>query len=118
MKEIIINGLIIKYKKDRDLFNRLLEINGVSKKVFCEKFSLSYSYVNSWGSIINDNEKKFPSWVFVYLKDIMFYKVSTIRVKLGIDLINSRLENGENLTDIYKSVYIKADEYIGNEFLG
>lgn len=111
MNEILINGIMIKYDKDRDLFNTLLQINGVSKKKFCEKFSLSYSYVNSWGSIINGTEKKFPNWVFIYLKDTIYYKVSAIRVKLGIQFINERINNRENLTEIYRNVYSKADDF-------
>lgn len=114
LKEIFINGLRIKYEKDRELFNKLLKLNGVSKKKFCEKFSLSYSYVNAWGSFINGEEKKFPNWVFVYLKDIMYYKIAAIRIKLGIIYIDERLKNGENLTDLYKDIYSNADE-LSNE---
>ena len=64
MKQITINGLKFNYEKERDLFNGLLKINGVSKKKFCEKFELSYSYVNAWGSTTKTKEIKYPSWVF------------------------------------------------------
>ena len=43
MQQISINGLKFTYEKERELFNGLLKINGVSKKKFCEKFELSYS---------------------------------------------------------------------------
>jgi len=110
MKQIIINGLIFDYERERDLFNNLLKINGVTKKEFCNKFSLSYSYVNAWGSIIKDKEKKYPSWVFIYLKDIMYYKISAIRVKISLSNLNERLNLGKNLSDIYKELYTKVDD--------
>ena len=112
MKEITINGLIFKFKRERDLFNNLLKINGVSKKEFCTKFDFSYSYVNGWGSIINNVEKKFPQWVFIYLKDIMFYKISSIRVKISLEVLNNKIDSGNNLTEIYKELYTKVDDYI------
>lgn len=117
MQEILINGLKIEYDKDRDLFNKLLQINGVSKKKFCEKFSLSYSYVNSWGSFIKNEEKKFPNWVFIYLKDIMYYKIAAIRVKIGLEVIQNHMNLGKNLSDIYKEVYSKADDIKELDFL-
>ncbi|MEA2017142.1 MAG: hypothetical protein U9N59_01730 [Campylobacterota bacterium] len=111
MKEICINGLIFQYDRERELFNNLLKINGVTKKDFCKKFSLSYSYVNAWGSIIKDKEKKYPNWVFIYLKDIMFFKISAIRVKISLSNLNERLETGKNLSDIYKELYVMVDDY-------
>lgn len=116
MKKLKINGLIFPYERERDLFNQLLKINGVTKKEFCEKFSLSYSYVNAWGSFIKEKEKKYPSWVFIYLKDIMYYKVAAIRVKVSIEVLNEQIRNGKNLSDIYKEYYTKADDYM-EEFL-
>jgi len=50
MKEFRVNGLRIRYERERALFNTLLKLNGVSKRRFAEKFGLSYSYVNTWGS--------------------------------------------------------------------
>lgn len=118
MNEISINGLVFKYDRERDLFNQLLKINGVSKKEFCSKFSLSYSYVNAWGSNIKGKEKKFPTWVFTYIKDIMYYKISAIRIKLSLEVLNEKLLTGKNLTDIYKEINTKIDDefifgYIG-----
>lgn len=112
MKELSINGLVFTYTRERELFNELLKINGVSKTSFSEKFSLSYSYVNAWGSIINDIEKKYPNWVFEYLKDIMYYKVAAIRVKISLSNLNERITNGKNLSEIYKELYVKVDDYI------
>ena len=66
MQRININGLRLEYERERDLFNALLKLNGVTKKKFCEKFGLSYSYVNAWGSTTKEKEIKFPSWVFHY----------------------------------------------------
>ena len=111
MYKIHIKGFSFEYERERDLFNKLLKINGVTKKQFCEKFNLSYSYVNAWGSIISGKEKKFPSWVFVYLKDVMFFKISAIKVKLGQQIIESKIEQGQTLSDIYKEVYTIADEF-------
>lgn len=104
MNQITINGLTFNYDKERDLFNGLLKINGVSKKKFCEKFELSYSYVNAWGSTTSLKEIKYPNWVFHYLKDVMYYKIEAIKIKLPLDRIHERLNNGENLTEIYKSL--------------
>lgn len=120
MKSISIHGLMFEYERERDLFNKLLKINGVAKKDFCKKFSLSYSYVNAWGTNIKGKEKKFPTWVLIYLKDIMFYKVSAIRVKISIENLNERLNNGKNLSDIYKELYTKVDNidnYLNNDYL-
>lgn len=99
-----INGLRFNYEKERDLFNGLLKINGVSKKKFCEKFELSYSYVNAWGSTTSQKEIKYPSWVFHYLKDVMYFKIEAIKIKSSLERIYERLQSGENLTDIYKSL--------------
>lgn len=118
MNEISINGLIFKYDRERELFNKLLEINDVSKKEFCSKFSLSYSYVNAWGSNINGKEKKFPTWVFIYLKDIMFYKISAIRIKISLEVLNEKLANGKNLSDIYKELNKKIDDDFEYSVLG
>ena len=101
MQEFSINGLRFKYERERDLFNALLKMNGVSKKKFCEKFELSYSYVNAWGSTTKEKEIKFPSWVFHYLKDVMYYKVEAIRIKMSLSRLYDALENGQSLTDIY-----------------
>jgi hypothetical protein len=84
MQQITINGLKFNYEKERDLFNGLLKINGVSKKKFCEKFGLSYSYVNAWGSTTKAKEIKYPSWVFHYLKDVMYYKIEAIKIKIPL----------------------------------
>jgi hypothetical protein len=102
--QININGLRFNYEKERDLFNGLLKINGVSKKKFCEKFELSYSYVNAWGSTASQKEIKYPSWVFHYLKDVMYFKIEAIKIKIPLERIYERLQSGENLTDIYKTL--------------
>ncbi len=104
MEQISINGLKFNYKKERDLFNGLLKINGVSKKKFCQKFGLSYSYVNAWGSTTKSKEIKYPSWVFHYLKDVMYYKIEAIKIKLSLEKIYERLNCGETLTDIYREI--------------
>ncbi len=101
MQKISINGLRFSYERERDLFNALLKMNGVSKKKFCEKFELSYSYVNAWGSTTKEKEIKFPSWVFHYLKDVMYFKVEAIRIKMSLKRLYDALENGLSLTDIY-----------------
>jgi hypothetical protein len=116
MSEKKINGLIFEYEKKRDLFNTLLKINGVTKKDFCKKFNLSYSYVNAWGSIINDKEKKYPNWVFVYLEDVMFFKIASIRVKISLDTLNKKTKDGQNLSEIYKELYTKVDDLVIEEF--
>lgn len=112
MQEISINGLKFTYKKERDLFNGLLKINGVSKKNFCEKFGLSYSYVNAWGSTTKSKEIKYPSWVFHYLKDVMYYKIEAIRIKISLSKVYGRLNDGETLTDIYKEVTSASSAYV------
>ena len=104
MEEIKINGLRFEYERERDLFNYLLKINGVSKKKFCEKFGLSYSYVNAWGSTTKEKDIKFPSWVLIYLKDVMYYKVEAIRIKMSLSRIYDELESGKNLTHIFKEL--------------
>ena len=104
MKQISINGLKFTYEKERDLFNGLLKINGVSKKKFCEKFGFSYSYVNAWGSTTKEKSIKYPSWVFHYLKDVMYYKIEAIKIKIPLSKIYEKLNNGETLTDIYKEL--------------
>ena len=111
MKQISINGLTFNYEKERDLFNGLLKINGVSKKKFCEKFDLSYSYVNAWGSTTKTKEIKYPSWVFHYLRDVMYYKIEAIKIKIPLDKIYKKLNNGETLTDIYKDLSSKSKVY-------
>jgi len=111
MKQMNINGLKFNYKKERDLFNKLLKLNGVSKKKFCEKFGLSYSYVNAWGSTTKEKEIKFPSWVFHYLKDVMFFKIEAIKIKIPLEKVYERLNNGETLTDIYKQVSKNSKTY-------
>ena len=127
MQQISINGLKFNYTKERDLFNGLLKINGVSKKKFCEKFGLSYSYVNAWGSTTKSKEIKYPSWVFHYLKDVMYYKIEAIKIKLSLSKIYERLNDGETLTDIYKEVASGSHDYademdphiiIPQEFIG
>lgn len=104
MQQIKINGLRFEYDRDRDLFNALLKINGVSKKKFCEKFGLSYSYVNAWGSTTKEKDIKFPSWVLIYLKDVIYYKVEAIRIKMSLDRLYDELESNKNLTDIFKEL--------------
>ncbi|MCK5537967.1 MAG: hypothetical protein KAI79_14160 [Bacteroidales bacterium] len=111
MQQISINGLKFNYTKERDLFNGLLKINGVSKKKFCEKFDLSYSYVNAWGSTTKAKEIKYPSWVFHYLKDVMYYKLEAIKIKIPLAKIYGRLNSGETLTDIYKEIAINSKTY-------
>ncbi len=111
MEEISINGLKFTYSKERDLFNGLLKINGVSKKRFCEKFGLSYSYVNAWGSTTKEKKIKFPSWVFHYLRDVMYYKIEAIKIKISLAKIYERLNTGETLTDIYKEVSSSSGIY-------
>ena len=112
MEQISINGLKFTYEKERDLFNGLLKINGVSKKKFCEKFGFSYSYVNAWGSTTKSKEIKFPSWVFHYLKDVMYYKIEAIKIKIPLEKIYERLNEGETLTDIYKQVSASSKAYV------
>jgi hypothetical protein len=114
MNEIKINGLRFEYDRDRDLFNYLLKINGVTKKKFCEKFGLSYSYVNAWGSTTKEKDIKFPSWVLIYLKDVMYYKIEAIRIKMSLDRLYDELEAGKNITDIFKELnkQITLDEDI------
>ena len=115
MQQIKINGLRFEYNRDRDLFNALLKINGVTKKKFCEKFDLSYSYVNAWGSTTKEKNIKFPSWVLIYLKDVMYFKIEAIRIKMSLDRLYDELESGKNLTDIFKElnkVHNNGDEAI------
>ncbi len=112
MKEVSINGLKFQYEKERDLFNGLIKINGVSKKKFCEKFNLSYSYVNAWGSTTKTKEIKYPSWVFHYLKDVMYYKIEAIKIKLPMSKIYERLNSGQTLTDIYKEIASISSSYV------
>ena len=112
MQQISINGLKFTYEKERDLFNGLLKINGVSKKKFCEKFGFSYSYVNAWGSTTKVKEIKYPSWVFHYLKDVMYYKIEAIKIKISLTKIYERLNAGETLTDIYKEVASNSQSYV------
>ena len=101
MNQININGLKIEYDRDRDLFNYLLKLNGVTKKKFCEKFGLSYSYVNAWGSSTKEKDIKYPNWVLIYLKDVMYFKVQAIKVKMNLDKLYDELEAGKNLTEIF-----------------
>ncbi len=115
MQQISINGLKFTYTKERDLFNGLLKINGVSKKKFCEKFGLSYSYVNAWGSTTKEKSIKYPSWVFHYLKDVMYYKIEAIKIKISLEKIYNRLNSGENLTDIFKSISLNSNTYIDSD---
>ena len=115
MQQISINGLKFTYEKERDLFNGLLKINGVSKKKFCEKFGFSYSYVNAWGSTTKSKEIKFPSWVFHYLKDVMYYKIEAIKIKIPLEKIYKRLNEGETLTDIYKQVSASSKAYVDDQ---
>ncbi len=112
MQQITINGLKFNYKKERDLFNGLLKINGVSKKKFCEKFGLSYSYVNAWGSTTKTKEIKYPSWVFHYLKDVMYYKIEAIKIKMPLEKIYNRLNDGETLTYIFKEILTDSNAYL------
>jgi len=114
MEQISINGLKFTYEKERDLFNGLLKINGVSKKKFCEKFGLSYSYVNAWGSTTKEKSIKYPSWVFHYLKDVMYYKIEAIKIKIPLEKIYERLISGETLTDIYKELSPNLKQYVDN----
>jgi len=112
MQQISINGLKFTYEKERDLFNGLLKINGVSKKKFCEKFDLSYSYVNAWGSTTKEKNIKFPSWVFHYLRDVMYYKIESIKIKIPLAKIYEKLNDGKTLTDIYKEFLSSSNTYI------
>ena len=112
MQQISINRLKFNYTKERDLFNGLLKINGVSKKKFCEKFDLSYSYVNAWGSTTKEKSIKYPSWVFHYLKDVMYYKIEAIKIKIPLEKIHKRLNGGETLTDIYRETSIDSKTYL------
>lgn len=101
MQQIKINDLRIEYERERDLFNYLLKINGVSKKKFCDKFDLSYSYVNAWGSTTKEKDIKFPSWVLIYLQDVMYYKIEAIKIKMSLERLYEQLESGKNLSQIY-----------------
>ena len=115
MQQISINGLKFNYEKERDLFNGLLKINGVSKRKFCEKFGLSYSYVNAWGSTTKSKEIKYPRWVFHYLKDVMYYKIEAIRIKMPLETLYSRLQNGETLTELFREITIDSKTYFNEE---
>ena len=117
MQQISINGLKFTYEKERDLFNALLKINGVSKKKFCEKFGLSYSYVNAWGSTTKEKSIKYPSWVFHYLKDVMYYKIEAIKIKIPLEKIYERLNMGETLTDIYKDLSPATNTYLNEDHI-
>ena len=121
MQQIKINGLRFEYERDRDLFNALLKINGVSKKKFCEKFGFSYSYVNAWGSTTKEKDIKFPSWVLIYLKDVMYFKIEAIKIKMSLDRIYDELEAGKNLTEVFialnKSKSEDSDIFIPDEVL-
>ena len=117
MQQISINGLKFTYEKERDLFNGLLKINGVSKKKFCEKFGLSYSYVNAWGSTTKEKSIKYPSWVFHYLKDVMYYKIEAIKIKIPLEKIYERLNKGETLTDIYKELSPVVNTYLDEDHI-
>ena len=101
MQQIKINGLRFEYERERDLFNALLKLNGVTKKKFCEKFGLSYSYVNAWGSTTKEKDIKFPSWVLIYLKDVMYFKIEAIRIKMSLDRLYDEIESGKSLTEIF-----------------
>lgn len=101
MQKIKINGLRFEYDRERDLFNALLKLNGVTKKKFCEKFGLSYSYVNAWGSTTKEKDIKFPSWVLIYLKDVMYFKIEAIRIKMSLDRLYDEIESGKSLTEVY-----------------
>ena len=101
MKKIKINGLRFEYERERDFFNALLKLNGVTKKKFCEKFGLSYSYVNAWGSTTKEKKIKFPSWVFIYLKDVMYFKIEAIRIKMSLNRLYDEIESGKSLTEVY-----------------
>lgn len=48
------------------------------------------------------NISKFPSWVFHYLKDVSFFKIGTLKQYMTIEQIDERLNNGENLSNMYK----------------
>ena len=113
MQQIKINGLRFEYERDRDLFNALLKINGVTKKKFCEKFGFSYSYVNAWGSTTKEKDIKFPSWVLIYLKDVMYFKIEAIKIKMSLDRLYDELESGKNLTDIFKELNKARDDKDG-----
>ena len=117
MQQISINGLKFTYEKERELFNGLLKINGVSKKKFCEKFGLSYSYVNAWGSTTKEKSIKFPSWVFHYLRDVMYYKIEAIKIKIPLEKIYEKLSNGETLTDIYKEMSPRLNTYLNEDHI-
>ena len=101
MKKIKINGLRFEYERERDLFNALLKLNGVTKKKFCEKFELSYSYVNAWGSTTKEKDIKFPTWVLIYLKDVMYFKIESIRIKMSLDRLYDEIESGKSLTEVF-----------------
>ena len=124
MQQVKINGLRFEYDRDRDLFNALLKINDVTKKKFCKKFGFSYSYVNAWGSTTKEKDIKFPSWVLIYLKDVMYFKIEAIKIKMSLDRLYDELESGKNLTAIFKELN-KAhnasdgtiDMYIPNDIL-
>ena len=104
MQQIKINGLRFEYERERDLFNALLKINGVTKKKFSEKFGFSYSYVNAWGSTTKEKDIKYPSWVLIYLKDVMYFKIEAIRIKMSLDRLYDELESGKDLTEIFKDL--------------
>jgi len=110
LQQLKINGLRFEYDRERDLFNALLKINGVSKKKFCEKFGFSYSYVNAWGSTTKEKEIKFPSWVLIYLKDVMYFKIEAIKIKMSLNRLYDELESGKNLTDVFKELNKKSED--------
>lgn len=103
------------YKKGDNhiLINAAGNIKAIfDKKEECEKFGLSYSYVNAWGSTTKTKEIKYPSWVFHYLKDVMYYKMEAIKIKMALEKIYARLNSGETLTDIYREITVDSKIYL------
>ena len=68
------------------------------------------SYVNAWGSTTKEKDIKFPSWVLIYLKDVMYFKIEAIKIKMSLDRLYDELESGKNLTDIFKELNKARDD--------
>jgi len=101
-KLILILLLVMSLHADKGTLIKI--VDGVTKKKFCEKFDLSYSYVNAWGSTTQEKNIKFPSWVLIYLKDVMYFKIEAIRIKMNLNRLYDELESGKSLTNIYKEL--------------
>ncbi len=44
---------------------------------------------------------RLTSWVIIYLKDVIYYKIETIKIKMSLDRLYDELEAGTNLTEVF-----------------